>query len=354
VAGASLTRYAGLPLIPLGAALVLLLPEKRLKQRLLDVALWGALSSAPLTLWTMRNYLLAGNATSRSLDFHPITASNMEAGVASLSRWLLPVSMAPGWVQPCAAVMIILTPMVLMGILGHRFRLDEAPLDFREHFSLPLVLYGFLTAYLAFVVLSISFVDGATYLSEARFLAPVHCCWLVMMTCLVHRLVENGCKRGRAAAMVGLALMLAFAGSYVGRGMVRLAGWDNERMDMGSRRWKGSPIVQQIGKLGPEVPLYTNIPDKLSYLTGRRAEPIPPRLYSTSRRENVNYEEGLAGLRERMRKSCGVLVYFSVSSRWSPSEDELLREIPGLRPILQDREGNVYRLSADRCREGEG
>ena len=71
---------------------------------------------------------------------------------------------------------------------------------------------------------------------------------------------------------------------------------------------------------------------------------IPRKVNTATHHMNANYLDDLEFVRNRLQVHNGLLVYFSgVRWRWYlPSEQEL-KETLGLRLILQEEDGSIYR-----------
>ena len=77
---AYLTRYAGLALVATFVAALVIL-HTTWRKRLTSIAILLA-SAAPWILgWSIRNRLIAGNATNRAFAWHPLTSENIEPGL---------------------------------------------------------------------------------------------------------------------------------------------------------------------------------------------------------------------------------------------------------------------------------
>lgn len=97
---ALLTRYAGVALTATGVMAMLLLGKRLGSQRILDIALFGALSCLPVVLWLGRNLAVAGSAASREIAFHPLTGEDLRFALGIISSWLLPatIPLAARWI----------------------------------------------------------------------------------------------------------------------------------------------------------------------------------------------------------------------------------------------------------------
>ncbi|HNC09223.1 MAG TPA: phospholipid carrier-dependent glycosyltransferase, partial [Anaerolineales bacterium] len=87
---AYLTRYAGLALLVTFLVSLFIL-HSDWKKRLTSAGIFLA-GFIPFALaWSIRNRLLADNATNRQLVYHPITAENIQLGISNIAAFLFPV-----------------------------------------------------------------------------------------------------------------------------------------------------------------------------------------------------------------------------------------------------------------------
>jgi uncharacterized membrane protein YphA (DoxX/SURF4 family) len=85
-----LTRYAGLALVATFIVALLIL-HTSWRKRLVSAGIFLA-SVIPWALgWSIRNRLVAGNATNRAFAWHPLTSENIDPGLRVFSEFLVPI-----------------------------------------------------------------------------------------------------------------------------------------------------------------------------------------------------------------------------------------------------------------------
>ena len=116
--------------------------------------------------------LVAGNATNRALVFHPLGLSHARGAVHTLAVWLLPESVPN--VTGGIIALIVVASAILWFVLALRQRgWSKAIVLIKQNCEvIPYLFFAFAIVYLAFLVLSISFVDAATSLN-LRTMTPV-------------------------------------------------------------------------------------------------------------------------------------------------------------------------------------
>jgi len=179
---AYLTRYSGLALVATFVVSLILLQDTW-KKRITSTLIYLA-SFAPLVIaWSIRNRIEAGNATNRSLAWHPVTAETLEQGLRTFSEFLIPVE---EWRRPLfktpeifMAVIAVISIVVLSWIMFNglmRFFKPSTPMPEVIGFTNGLYIFG----YMASVLFSISLFDASTPL-KVRILAPVYLPLLLLL-----------------------------------------------------------------------------------------------------------------------------------------------------------------------------
>src|SRR5512134_1213038 len=110
---AYLTRYAGLALAATFLVALLIL-RTHWKKRLVSIGIFLA-SVTPWVLgWSIRNRLVAGNATNRAFAWHPLTSENIDPGLRVFSEFFIPIE---AWRQAIVKLPGIIEGMILV-VLG--------------------------------------------------------------------------------------------------------------------------------------------------------------------------------------------------------------------------------------------
>src|SRR5215212_5707357 len=166
---AYLTRYAGLALVVTFVAALLIL-HTTWKKRLTSIGILLA-SVTPWVLgWSIRNRLVAGNATNRAFAWHPLTAENINPGLRVFSEFLVPIE---SWRQAIFKQTGIVEGMIVV-VLGAVFvwvivtawkylskpQHERVGKEAKEVLSFTTGLYIF--AYLASIIASMLIFDAAT------------------------------------------------------------------------------------------------------------------------------------------------------------------------------------------------
>lgn len=334
IALSCLTRYVGLATIASASVGVMLLERtenagvgfafslksESLRRRILDVVIFTTSCGLPVVIWSIRNRL-AGGTTDRHLAFHPVTWRQIVPAFSTAAQWLL-LGKVRSDLRVIAFVIEMLALAGLTIFLLSRQARDQGERK-EQPTKLPQLLVIFIVAYVAFLLVTITFVEIDNVL-DSRSLLPVHFAALVLGMCLA-RMFYRRTSQSRWLRIVLVALAFVFVGSYALRGGRWLALARADGQGFVSRAWKESPTMAEIRKLPAGTPIYTNGIDVVYYLSGRRALDIPPRIIHGTGRPNAQYESELSRMNDDLRAQKGVLVYFrALPERWFlPSGDEL-------------------------------
>jgi 4-amino-4-deoxy-L-arabinose transferase-like glycosyltransferase len=306
---AYLTRYAGLALVATFIAALLIL-HTTWRKRLTSVGIFLA-SFIPWALgWTIRNRLVAGNATNRAFAWHPLTSENIGPGLRVFSDFFIPIEplrrvifKQPGMIEATIAfllggilVWVILTAWRYLKKPQHERTGKEA----REVLSFTTALFIF--AYLASIVASMLMFDAATKF-KLRILSPV----LVSILILV---VVFGIwlrNRRRDVVVVLTIMVLALA---VYKQSVTYNTWAKSELGYASFQWYDSKAMDYLSALPKDVMIYTNEPGAVYLYTGRGCYVLPDRFDSATAITHDNFEEGVAIMQADIHQGKAVLALF--------------------------------------------
>lgn len=328
VALACLTRYAGVALIVAGAAAILRFEGTAGRRRALAFAAGGA---APLALW-----LAAVGRPNRRVSLHLFDAGYWTNGVDAVSKWVAPAFLP--W--PVRVVVAAAAAVGLWRAARPHLRLVAArrpPAD-----ALPFVAGAFAAAYLALLVGDRLLLDDSGRL-DGRFLLPLRPLAVLVLAPVVHRAVAGRARRAVVVAGAGLLALhtvQALAWAVTGIGDDSLG-----RRNLTARAWTDSAVLATVAALPPSVPVYTDGPDAVFLLTGRRTESLPRHHDLLSGEARPSYERELATMADRLRRDAGVVVWFSpfaFRSGFLPTPADVERQVP-LTPVQRDDVGIVYR-----------
>ena len=339
---ACITRYAGAALIVSGTFALARAERRDGRWR---AAAFAAAAATPLLIW-----VAAVGRTNRRIAFHLFDVEYWGMGVEAVSRWVAPAFLP--W--PLRLVAVGLAAVAGWHLRrrssGRRPVAGTAPAANRD--SLPLVIGAFAVVYLALLVADRLLLDASGRL-DGRFLAPLHVLAVVVVLPLLHRAwtAAPGADRdaGRRALVAGgVAFALLHGGQAVSWAVTGLADDSVGRRGLSAQAWRESRVLEVVAGLPAGAPVYSNAPDAVFLLTGRRTSSLPRHRDLLTGRAERRYPASLEAMAGRLRHLGGVVVYFrpyQFREVFLPGPDEVARAVP-LERVDGDAIATLYRAAA--------
>jgi 4-amino-4-deoxy-L-arabinose transferase-like glycosyltransferase len=324
---AYLTRYAGLALLATYLVALFIL-HKGWRERFVSAGILLA-SVLPWALgWSLRNRLVAENATNRAFAWHPLTPENIDPGLRVFSEFFIPVESWRQAIFKQTGMIEAMIALVLAGILIwvlvtawkylSRPPQTEGGKEAKEVISFTTGLYIF--AYLASILASMFMFDAATKF-RLRILAPV------LVSMLVLLVVFGIWARNRRRSVVVVATILVLTVSIY-KQAVTVDTWAGHGLGYASFQWYDSKAMEYLEQLPESVMIYTNEPGAVYLYTGRGGYVLPDRFDSATAQVRTNFEEGLAAMRADIHSGRAVLALFD-------DGDNVASDVPALTDGLQ-------------------
>lgn len=333
---AGLTRYVAPTVIGACVLSLAILGAAPMARRLRRAAVVAVLSAAPLAAIIAWNARHGGSATNRELVYHPMSADHLLSAARTVYHWFIPDG---GWVEPA---MLVAVGLAVVWV-GAAWRRSRARPSFRATPVAGIVLVLFAMGYVAFLALSLTFVDAQSTPDE-RMLVPL----VPVAAVLVVAVIAEGlgrAERRRASAALGVLLVVA--------ALVSVGAWasDTSRMGLGysGPAWRESRLLARVRDLPPAAVIVSNHPAAIWYLLGREVVGVP-------RLANPNTMRPIPAFPERMAVVChqadGGAFYAHFTSRppawFLPSLSETRRHWRS-RPTVVAADGVVDSIPAG-CR----
>lgn len=304
---AYLTRYAGLALFATYLVSLILL-KQTWKDRLSRSAIFIA-SFIPFVLgWSIRNQLVADNATNRTLVYHPITQENIEIGIYNISLFLMPIEewrraliKIPNlfFIISIALLLILLIWLAQKGLTKF-FKPDS---DKPEILSFVSTLYIF--GYLASIISSMTYFDASTKF-QLRILSPIFVSILIMSVYFIEKLWH---KQKLLSILCSLLIFsLSLYGTINTITELRKGG-----QGYASFQWFDSEAMDFLNTLPEDVQIYTNEAAAVYLYTNRGARVLPDLVDPVTGQERGGFEEGVANLQNDILSGDAVLALFDVN-----------------------------------------
>ncbi|MEX2030863.1 MAG: glycosyltransferase family 39 protein [Anaerolineales bacterium] len=335
IAAAYLTRYVGISLIAT-AVVGFLAARGAIWQRAARLGVFLGLSAGLPALWLIRNLVLTGSATNRTLAWHAVPPETLEIGVKTVLSWLLPMitlgAKAKGLIALPVLLALVLIAIRLRGKPGSAvFRIRQMGLA--ELLAVHAIIYslGFLG--------TILFVDNSI-VPDDRNLSPVYLAGMILAFVALARgapLVRVPARVGLAAGVLIVALFYAErTGEVVENAYVHGIGY----LDV---NWRTSGTIQHVREL-PDVPIYSNSPVPIYFLAGRVARLAPFRIDPATNQPREDYPAWLQQMRTTLETEGGYLILFDVSRiSQDPHDRAWLDDLRlGLDLVDEHSDGEVY------------
>ena len=334
---AYLTRYSGLALVATFIVALILLNDAW-KERIASSLIFLA-GFAPLALaWSIRNRIVAGNATNRTSVWHPVTSETLEQGLRTFSEFLVPVEEWRRELFKSPNIFVGMIVIVLLAVLTwilvnglRKFFKPSTPMPEVIGFTNGLYIFG----YLASVLFSISLFDASTPL-KVRILAPVY---LPLLLLLVNAGVWMWKRFGRAGqGIVAVAGLIIFSVSAVGQART-VTELSKGGTGFASFKWYDSKVMDYLRDLPAGTIIYTNEPGAVYLYTGHPCRVLPTRFDPVTGMEVSGFERGAEIVRNDVQSGYAYLVLFDGSAE-DQADAALLTE--GLQVILKSGGGVIY------------
>ena len=300
---AALARYPGLALGGTGVLVILWLgrahfPE--LRTRLIQALTFLLVSFGPVLMWLVWNHMTAGNATNRTIAFHPELRYGLYLAVLSVSRWVVPFGSSA---MPLRLVIVI----ALAVVLAWAFRSLWHEPDRRGAFAQ--VVAAFVGLYIVFLAASITLVDAQTEI-DGRILLPVFLALVPVAALALER--QIGLTPRLRTPLIGMAGLIV-APALVAT--LREAAYLHEHGDGYANAPWTRDVIEMVGRVPPPVAIYSNAPEVIYYLTAREAREIPAPLNRWTRKPRPTYHVETKEMRAAIHNQHAVALYVGAVPR---------------------------------------
>ncbi|KXK13074.1 MAG: Dolichyl-phosphate-mannose-protein mannosyltransferase [Chloroflexi bacterium OLB14] len=303
---AYLTRYAGLALFATFFVSLILL-RNNWKDRLSRSALF-VVSFIPFALgWSMRNQLVADNATNRTLVYHPITSENIQMGVYNVSLFLMPIE---AWRKVLIKIpnlfnliiFIILFALLAWILIKGLKKFFQPSTEKPEILSFISVLYIF--GYLASIISSMTLFDASTKF-QLRILAPIFVSVLIVSVYFLEKLYHK--QKHLSSFFFLVILSLSLYGTINTITDLRKGG-----QGYASFQWFDAEAMEVLRHLPEGTRIYTNEAAAVYLYTQRGAYVLPDLVDPVTGQERGGFEQGVANLQADVLSGKAVLALFDV------------------------------------------
>ncbi len=320
-AAAVLTRYVGLSLIGVVAALLLLRRGRPWRHKLGDVVWYAGSAAVPVLLWLQRNRGVGSSATNRTIALHPPTPQNWRDAAATVSRWLSPPAVPP----VMGATFVLVAAAAILALAWRHERTADAGESEARRLVVARVFLAGSFAYLAFVAVSRLLAD-AMIPFDGRLFSPALLYLLIGVVAAFDSSLLLSTRAQRAATVLA-----GIVAALMARHLLDVIREPDVRLGYAGPRF--AHIAAEVAGLQRSAS-YSNDPEFLRFSFGSSARPLPFRYDPWTNRTNPDFGERLRSLCGELAASGHTVFYMNKgvhSFRWYPSIDELT-SLGALRP----------------------
>ena len=330
VALACITRYAGVAFIFIGLLTVLVAAKRAAIDKLVDLFLYGLISSIPIAALLLMNYLNTGTFAGARATSTFSYWDNFLATVKISLGWFLPQSMRSNWIW-IAALLLVVGALVFNYFMQIR---KTAKPDLRWQVPYIILIVG----YILFIVASSK--TSFTGLIDNRYMSVIYIPLLLLVFYYVYELLAKfGLMLGTRKAGI-LACVLIAAWVFYPLKATRTS--VSSLMDMGlgytNKFWRASETMQYLEQNLASCSVYSNGKDVIQFYTGRTVGYVP---YRTS---GIAVVADLAWVKEHWPKESQVCVVWFDQIYWRnyffPPED--LMKVVNLQDEIKLSDGTIY------------
>ena len=309
---AYLTRYAGLALIATFLVALILLQDTW-KQKLTSAGIF-IFSTLPFLLgWSIRNKLVADNATNRTLIWHPLTIENINTAIFNFSEFFIPVETWRRALIKIPNFFVVLLSLIALVLLvwllykGLKKFLDPAA-ERPEILSFTSGLYIF--GYLASIVSSMMLFDASTKF-KLRILAPVYISLIILLVFVGYWLWQRRAMIWRSIVIISTLIILALAFNDTAALAAKL---HKGGQGYASFQWYDSQAMDFLDTLPEGTRIYTNQPGPVYLYTDRPSYVLPDLVDPVTDLPREGYVEGADALQEDVLSGDAALALFKFGS----------------------------------------
>ena len=271
---AYLARYAGLSLLATMIAVLVVLHEtwrKRLKS-----ALVLALGAFPWIVgWSIRNRVLGGNLTNRTLGWHPVTLDNWDLGVKTFADFLTPLRTVRRALNQIPAsfeiILIVIGLSILIWVLYKGWTYFFKPAQSTRPNVLSFTNGLYVIAYMSVLVLTMTLFDPATKF-QVRILSPTFFSLLLLLMALGIWLWQ---KKPIVWKPIILLCIVGLLGMFATSQFMAVQNFRKGGDVFANERWFTSEAILALEKLPQDVLILSNEPGVVYFYTGRPSGVLP-------------------------------------------------------------------------------
>ena len=302
-ASSILTRYIGITVIATGFLSIAALETTPFRTRLKNLLLYAGISLAPILLWGVRNYIMAGSTTNRALIYHSLEWGNRKLGFETITGWFIPGAVS--YKSTIAISGLFLAALFFWWLwLGWKLVISRSVNPGKAGaYRIAFMFNLFSLVYLAGILFSLTFFDASTRL-DGRILAPVY----VAFVCAFFTMVGSLSIRWQAIGVAVSIVIMALSGPTSVRSF---SDFLENGIGFSGRDWQSSQAVTYVRDAPQESVIYTNQGMALYFLTQRPVYDIPEQMDVVRNVVRDGYPAQLNLMADRLKMPSSFIVWFA-------------------------------------------
>lgn len=304
---AYLARYVGMALILTGGIVLALRSGMSRKERTIAIAAFAGPAFLGVGAWSVRNLLLTGTTTNRTLTWHALSTTKWKSPLALIWAWLFPSEFDAAALRLTAATLVVVALAGAILVARHRLHVRQTINTWRRSPSFSVLNATYAVVYAGLVGFSLMFADAATPV-DLRIAAPVYLCSIVAVSAVW----ATGYRRRPTvwARPILLLAVAALGGSYGLRSWRLGSEIRGDGQGFASSGWRDSSLMAAANRLPPDALVYSDNREVYTFFTGVGAYGLPAERDSVTGRINPETPAILEQILERLQESGGVVVLF--------------------------------------------
>lgn len=334
---ACLTRYVGITVILTSVVSIFLLSQAPFIKKAFAAIGYVALSSIPLLLWYVRNWLVAGSTSNRIFSIHWPKKGNFLIGIDTITGWVLPQAI-PIQIRQYLLLAGLIVLVIAIILWARRMRKEGSPKSAYQPYRFVLISLLFCLIYSLSLLISRSFFDASTRWNS-RILSPLYLVGFLAVIVVIWQAGQVESIRWRKILASGVILALYLF--YLPQTYQYLLVSYREGSGFSGAAWKNSETMQVLRQFSPAGTLFSNNPTAIYFVLGRQAISIPEQYDRVIKKYRPEFEQNLAIMRQRLKEPDSALVILDPyqTVRENPPLDLL---IDGLIIYQDTADGAIY------------
>jgi 4-amino-4-deoxy-L-arabinose transferase-like glycosyltransferase len=325
---ATLQRYIGIALLPVGALMIIVAHNTQgIRKKMQLLMIYTITALAPLGLWLFRNYLLTSTLTGDRFPSRYSLEDNINSLLFTFFRWFFPVRELP---KVTILVAIAILSCIIFLIAINIFRVSSI-----RSKSIYLISF-FVISYCLFVIYMSPYYQQTV---DQRYLTPIFIPVIFVISAGLYQCAECA-KRFFPSYRTDLAFLLIFClwlyypTSLTFRNVTKqfhggAGGYRTEK-------WQNSTMIHWLQQYPWDGIIYSNWKDVFYLFSQQKAHLVPHK------------DRDLLRFRQSLRTGERYyLVWFSRMVRHSIYSLDELKQVLTLREVRRFQEGEVYEILED-------